>query len=64
MAEAFDSRRVRHLADAFRKHGVRYLIIDDVIRSKEAAGRVHDREVLPRLKAFRDWWLQRQKEGS
>ena len=29
---------------------------DDIIRSKEAAGRVKDREVLPRLRAFRDWW--------
>jgi hypothetical protein len=30
---------------------------DDIIRSKEAAGRVKDREVLPRLRAFRDYWL-------
>ncbi len=29
--------------------------IDDIIRSKEATGRVKDRESLPRLKAFRDW---------
>lgn len=34
--------------------------IDDIIRSKEAAGRVKDRESLPRLKAFRDWWMSRQ----
>lgn len=32
--------------------------IDDIIRSKEAANRVRDRETLPRLKAFRDWWMQ------
>ena len=32
---------------------------DDIIRSKEAAGRVKDREVLPRLRAFRDYWLAR-----
>lgn len=32
--------------------------IDDIIRSKEAANRVRDRETLPRLKAFRDWWVQ------
>lgn len=39
--------------------------IDDIIRSKEEAGRVKDRETLPRLRAFRDWWLERRKlEGS
>jgi hypothetical protein len=31
---------------------------DDIIRSKEAAGRVKDREVLPRLRAFRDYWVR------
>lgn len=30
--------------------------IDDIIRSKEAAGRQKDLESLPRLRAFRDWW--------
>jgi hypothetical protein len=34
---------------------------DDIIRSKEAAGRVKDREVLPRLRAFRDYWLDRRR---
>ena len=29
--------------------------IDDIIRSKEEANRVKDREALPRLRAFRDW---------
>lgn len=32
--------------------------IDDIIRSKEATGRIKDKESLPRLKAFRDWWLR------
>jgi len=31
---------------------------DDIIASKEAAGRVKDRESLPRLKAFREYWQQ------
>jgi hypothetical protein len=31
---------------------------DDIIRSKEAAGRQKDREVLPRLRSFRDWWVK------
>jgi hypothetical protein len=29
---------------------------DDIVASKEAANRVKDRESLPRLKAFRDYW--------
>jgi hypothetical protein len=34
---------------------------DDIIRSKEAAGRVKDREALPRLRAFRDYWLEQNR---
>lgn len=33
--------------------------IDDIIASKEAAHRVRDRESLPRLRAFRDYWKAR-----
>jgi len=36
---------------------------DDIIRSKEAAGRQKDLEGLPRLKAFRDWWKTRHGSG-
>ncbi len=32
--------------------------LDDIIRSKEAAGRAKDRESLPRLIAFREYWLR------
>lgn len=32
---------------------------DDIIRSKEAANRMKDREALPRLRAFRDYWKNR-----
>lgn len=35
--------------------------LDDIIRSKEKANRVRDREALPRLKAFRDYWRQKRK---
>jgi hypothetical protein len=35
--------------------------IDDIIRSKEAAGRVKDLESLPRRKAFRDWLLKKKR---
>src|SRR3954468_20516691 len=31
---------------------------DDIIASKEAANRAKDRESLPRLRAFRDYWLR------
>jgi hypothetical protein len=33
--------------------------LDDIIASKEATGRVKDRESLPRLRAFRTYWLGR-----
>jgi hypothetical protein len=35
---------------------------DDIIASKEAANRVRDRESLPRLRAFREYWLRQRKE--
>jgi hypothetical protein len=34
---------------------------DDIIRSKEAANRSKDRESLPRLRAFRDYWLRTRR---
>jgi hypothetical protein len=37
---------------------------DDIIASKEAANRVKDREALPRLRAFRDYWQAQQRRGS
>jgi hypothetical protein len=36
--------------------------IDDIIASKQAAGRERDRESLPRLRAFREYWVQQQRE--
>jgi hypothetical protein len=35
--------------------------LDDIIASKEAANRVRDREALPRLRAFREYWLRRHR---
>ncbi len=35
--------------------------LDDIIASKAAADRARDRESLPRLRAFRDYWVQRQR---
>ncbi len=34
---------------------------DDIIASKAAANRQRDRESLPRLRAFREYWHKRQK---
>jgi hypothetical protein len=34
--------------------------IDDIIASKKAANRTRDREALPRLESFREYWKQRQ----
>ena len=38
--------------------------IDDIIASKEAAGRVKDKESLPRLRSFREYWLSRQGRST
>jgi len=35
--------------------------LDDIIASKKAANRVRDRETLPRLIAFREYWLGRRR---
>ncbi len=52
-------------ADAWRRHvdveGFPVCHPDDIIASKAAANRVRDREALPRLKAFRDYWLRQQR---
>lgn len=35
--------------------------LDDIIASKVATNRVKDREVLPRLRAFREYWLRQSR---
>ena len=35
--------------------------LDDIIASKTAANRVKDRESLPRLQAFRDYWVAQRR---
>lgn len=48
--------------DAWQRHvdveGFAVCHIDDIIASKEATGRAKDRESLPRLHAFREYWLR------
>jgi hypothetical protein len=51
---------IERFDDAWKRHvevdGFPVCHLDDIIRSKEAANRVKDREVLPRLRSFRDFW--------
>jgi hypothetical protein len=53
---------IETFADAWKRHveveGFLVCHLDDIIRSKEASGREKDRESLPRLRAFRDYWLR------
>jgi len=56
---------IERFEDAWQRHvnvaGFPVCHIDDIIASKQAAGRERDRESLPRLRAFRDYWLQQRK---
>ena len=55
---------IERFEDAWRRHvevdGFPVCHLDDIIASKEASGRVKDRESLPRLRAFRTYWLSRR----
>jgi hypothetical protein len=54
---------IERFADAWRRHveveGFHVCHLDDIIASKQASGRAKDRESLPRLRSFREYWLQR-----
>ena len=56
---------IERFEDAFRRRveveGFPVCHPDDIIASKTAAGRVRDREALPRLIAFRDYWLRKNR---
>lgn len=53
--ERFDEAWARHVD----VEGFPVCHPDDIIASKAAANRVKDRESLPRLRAFRDYWIGR-----
>ena len=72
---AFEYKQAEEIRDALRRHGCRYLFIgksgaillgfpvchiDDIIASKAAANRQRDRESLPRLRSFREYWMRWQ----
>jgi hypothetical protein len=50
------------IADAWSRHidveGFPVCHPDDIIASKAATNRVKDRESLPRLRSFRDYWIR------
>jgi len=53
---------IERFADAWRRRveveGFPVCHIDDIIASKEAANRKKDRESLPRLRSFREYWMK------
>ena len=59
---------IERFADAWSRHvdveGFPVCHLDDIIASKEAAHREKDRESLPRLRAFRDYWKQQRLRRS
>lgn len=56
---------IERFADAWSRHidveGFPVCHLDDIIASKEAAHREKDRESLPRLRAFRDYWKKQDQ---
>jgi len=58
---------IERFEDAWQRHidveGFPVCHLDDIIASKAATNRAKDRESLPRLRAFREYWIrQRQAE--
>ena len=58
---------IERFQDAFERRvdveGFPVCSLDDIIASKEASNRVKDRETLPRLRSFREYWNERQRAG-
>ena len=59
---------IEHFEDAWRRHleveGFPVCHIDDIIASKAATNRRKDRESLPRLRSFREYWMERMSHGG
>ena len=58
--ERFEEAWTRHV----EVEGFPVCHIDDIIASKQAANRQRDRESLPRLRAFREYWIRTQRSRS
>lgn len=56
---------IETFGDAWSRHveieGFAVCHLDDIIASKAATGRVKDREALPRLRAFREYWMRHRR---
>lgn len=59
---------IERFEDAWRRRveveGFPVCHLDDIIASKEASGRRKDRESLPRLKAFREYWVRSRRQSN
>ena len=59
---------IERFEDAWKRHvdveGFPVCHLDDIITSKAAANRQKDRESLPRLRAFREYWISRRERPS
>ena len=58
---------IETFSEAWKRHidveGFPVCHLDDIIASKVASNRVKDRESLPRLEAFREFWRKRQRSA-
>jgi hypothetical protein len=58
---------IEEFEDAWRRRidveGFPVCHIDDIIASKAATNRQKDRESLPRLRSFREYWLQQRRHN-
>lgn len=57
--ETFEQAWARHI----EVEGFPVCHLDDIIASKAATNRVKDRESLPRLRAFREYWLKHRSSS-
>ena len=61
---AFEYRQAQSFEDAWQRRveveGFPVCHLDDIIASKSAANRARDRETLPRLRAFREYWIRQR----
>ena len=59
---------IERFEDAWRRRveveGFPVCHIDDIIASKAATNREKDRESLPRLRSFREYWLKRERTSD
>jgi hypothetical protein len=59
---------IERFEDAWRRRveveGFPVCHIDDIIASKAAANRPRDREALPRLQSFREYWIKQRQRGT